>query len=332
MAVSELGSIGEIEGWEQPEERTTFQRAMTGMLKFVKRKPLGAICACIVIFFMIIGDLVPETINKITSTAGAGRPVPYLADTLTKHISFLYPYTQQDLKHRLEAPTSKHLLGTDQIGRDILSRILYGARVAIMVSFGATFIGQALGSTIGIMTGYYGGWLDKVTLRLVDIFQALPGLIVLISILGLFGSGLWPMIVAIGFLGWAFGSRIIRSQTLSIMASPFIEAAKVVGAGDRRIMLRYVLPNVFALIILGATLRLGAVVLTEATLSFLGYGMPPPFPSWGQMLSLDGRQYMRTQPGLAIYPGLAIGILVFSFNLWGDALRDTLDPRLRGSR
>jgi len=333
MAVSELGNVGEIEGWEQPEEKTFWQEVFGGIWKFTKRKPLGTICGIVILFAIIIGDLVPESINKISRTAGiADAPVPYLADSLQKHVGFIYPYTQQDLRHRLEAPSSKHLLGTDQIGRDILSRLLYGARVAIMVSFGATFIGQALGSTIGIMTGYYGGIMDKITLRLVDIFQALPGLIVLISILGLFGSGLWPMIGAIGFLGWAFGSRIIRSQTLSVMASPFIEAARVVGAGDRRIMMRYVLPNVFALIILGATLRLGAVVLTEATLSFLGYGMPPPYPSWGQMLSLDGRQYMRTQPGLAIYPGLAIGVLVFSFNLWGDALRDVLDPRLRGSR
>ena len=125
---------------------------------------------------------------------------------------------------------------------------------------------------------------------------------------------------------------MIRGQTISVMASPFIEAARVLGASDRRIMMKYVLPNVFALVILGATLRLGVVVLLEATLSFLGYGLPPPFPSWGQMLSLEGREYMRTQPGLAIYPGLAIGLLVFSFNLFGDALRDVLDPRLRGSK
>jgi peptide/nickel transport system permease protein len=139
-------------------------------------------------------------------------------------------------------------------------------------------------------------------------------------------------VFVIGALFGPTNSRVIRGQTLYVMASPFIEAARVVGAGDRRIMSRYVLPNVFALIVLGATLSLGFVVLLEATLSFLGYGLPPPFPSWGQMLSLEGRQYMRTQPGLAIYPGLAIGILVFSFNLFGDALRDVLDPRLRGSR
>jgi peptide/nickel transport system permease protein len=140
------------------------------------------------------------------------------------------------------------------------------------------------------------------------------------------------MIIVIGVLGGPGGSRTLRGQTIYVMASPYIEAARVLGAGDRRIMTRYVLPNIFALIILASTLRLGAVVLIEASLSFLGYGLPPPYPSWGQMLSLEGREYMRTQPGLAIYPGLAIGLLVFSYNLFGDALRDVLDPRLRGSR
>ncbi len=294
---------------------------------------MGAVCGIIVIFFCIIGDLVPETLNKVTRTAGiADRPVPYFANFLEKHTSFIYPYAKQDLRARLQGPSSKHLLGTDSIGRDILSRLLYGARTAVMVSFGAVFISESIGATIGIMSGYYGGWVDKFAYRLVDVFQALPGLVVLITILGIFGSGLWQLIFVIGFVGGPPGSRTIRGQTVYVMASPFIEAARVIGASDRRIMTQYVLPNVFHLIVLQATLRLGFVVLLEASLSFLGYGLPPPFPSWGQMLSLEGREYMRTQPGLAIYPGLAIGLLVFSFNLFGDALRDVLDPRLRGSR
>ena len=140
------------------------------------------------------------------------------------------------------------------------------------------------------------------------------------------------MVIVIGFLGGPPASRIIRGQTISIMASPYIEAERVLGASDMRIMFRHILPNVFALIILGSTVRFGTVVLIEASLSFLGFGMPPPFPSWGQMLSIDGREFMRTQPGLAIYPGLAIGLLVFAYNLFGDALRDVLDPRLRGGR
>ena len=181
------------------------------------------------------------------------------------------------------------------------------------------------------MSGFYGGWVDKGLYRFVDVFQALPGLILLITILGLFGSGLWQMIFVLGFVFGPNNSRLIRGQTLYVVASPFMEAARVIGASDLRMMTRYVLPNVFPLIVLQASVSLGVVVLVEASLSFLGFGLPPPYPSWGQMLSLEGRQYMASQPGLAIYPGIAIGLLVFSFNLFGDALRDVLDPRLRGS-
>jgi len=344
MAVSELGGLAEIEGWDTSGQKPLPFRVLNGLWTFVKKKPLGAICGFIVIFFMLLGDLVPETTNKFFSTPvpspiggfnikpDMGKPIPYLADQLESQTGFVYPYAKQDLRARLQGPSAKHWLGTDSIGRDILSRLIYGARTAVMVSFGAVFISETLAAIIGIMSGYYGGKVDMVAFRVVDVFQALPGLVVLITILGIFGSGLWQLIFVIGAIGGPPASRVIRGQTISIMASPFIEAARVLGASDRRIMMKYVLPNVFALVILGATLRLGFVVLLEASLSFLGYGLPPPFPSWGQMLSLEGREYMRTQPGLAIYPGLAIGLLVFSFNLFGDALRDVLDPRLRGSK
>jgi peptide/nickel transport system permease protein len=333
MAVSELGGIAEIEGWTQPRQRPLALRILTGLKNFARKKPLGFVCGVVVVFFMVIGDVVPETINKLARTAGiADRPVPYLADALEKRVGFLYPYAKQDLRARLQGSSNKHLLGTDAIGRDILSRLMYGARTAVMVSFGAVFISMTIGASIGIMSGYYGGWVDKGLYRVVDVFQALPGLVVLITILGIFGSGLWQLVLVLGVVGGPIQSRTIRGQTIYVMSSPFIEAARVIGAGDRRIMMRYVLPNVFALIILNATISLGFIVLLEASLSFLGYGLPPPFPSWGQMLSLEGRQYMRTQPGLAIYPGLVIALLVFSFNLFGDALRDVLDPRLRGSR
>jgi peptide/nickel transport system permease protein len=333
MAVSELGSIAEIEGWTQPKQEPFITRMVKGLWKFCRRKPLGAVCGFIVVFFFIVGDVIPETINKITATAGiAESPVPYVADQLEQTTGIIYPYSKQDLRARLEGSSNEHLLGTDAIGRDILSRLLYGARTAVMVSFGAVFLNQSIGATIGIMSGYYGGWVDKGLYRVVDVFQALPGLVVLITVLGIFGSGLWQLVFVIGLYGGPGQSRVVRGQTIYVMASPFIEAARVIGASDIRIMLKYVLPNVAALIILNATVSLGFIVLLEASLSFLGYGLPPPFPSWGQMLSLEGRQYMRTQPGLAIYPGVAIGILVFSFNLFGDALRDVLDPRLRGSR
>lgn len=333
MATNEIGNISEIENWEATEQRPLYYRMLSGLGKFAKSKPLGFVCGIIVIIFFIIGDAVPATLNKIAVTAGADEePIPYVADQMESQLGVIYPYAKQDLRARLQGSSSDHLLGTDAIGRDILSRLLYGARTAVVVAFGAVFIQQSIGASIGIAAGYYGGWTDKALYRVVDVFQALPGLVVLITILGIFGSGLWQLVFVIGALFGPTNSRVIRGQALYVMASPFIEAARVVGAGDVRIMMRYVLPNVFALIVLGATLSLGFVVLLEATLSFLGYGLPPPFPSWGQMLSLEGRQYMRTQPGLAIYPGLAIGILVFSFNLFGDALRDALDPRLRGSR
>jgi peptide/nickel transport system permease protein len=333
MATNEIGNISEIENWQATEQKPLLSRLSGGLWAFARKKPLGFVCGLVVIFFFIVGDAVPAIGNKISQTAGFSKePIPYVADQLEQTTGIIYPYAKQDLRARLQGSSSDHLLGTDAIGRDILSRLLYGARTAVVVAFGAVLIQQSIGGTVGIMAGYYGGWIDKALYRVVDVFQALPGLVVLITILGIFGSGLWQLVFVIGALFGPTQSRVIRGQTLYIMASPFIEAARVVGAGDMRIMKRYVLPNVFALIVLGATLSLGFVVLLEATLSFLGYGLPPPFPSWGQMLSLEGRQYMRTQPGLAIYPGLAIGLLVFSFNLFGDALRDALDPRLRGSR
>jgi peptide/nickel transport system permease protein len=333
VAVQEIGGIGTVEAWDAPIERSFLVRFFSGIKNFARKKPLGFVCGIVVIFFFIVGDAVPETVNKISRTAGlSDKPVPYLADQLASEIPWLYNYSQQDLRARLQGSSSSHLLGTDNIGRDILSRLLYGARIAVMVAFGATFIAVTIGATIGIMSGFYMSWVDKVLYRIVDAFQALPGLVLFIVILGIFGSGLWPIVFVLGAVFGPSQSRIVRGQTLSIMATPFIEAARVVGASDRRIMTRYVLPNTFHLIVLNATFLLGLMVLVEATLSFIGYGLPPPFPSWGQMLSLEGRQYMRSQPALAIYPGVAIGILVFSFNLFGDALRDVLDPRLRGSR
>ena len=322
-----------IQEWEDAEKRAFFVRWFTGTANFARRKPLGFACAVVVLLSFIVGDAVPETINKVSRTAGvAERPVPYLADQLASQLSWVYPYEKQDLRSRLLGPSTGHLLGTDGNGRDIFSRLLYGARVAVMVAFGGTLISVTLGAAMGIVSGFYMGWVDKFAYRIVDVFQALPGLVLFIVILRLLGTGLWPMIFVLGLVFAPSQSRVVRAQTLSIMATPYIEAARVVGAGDVRIMMHYVLPNTFHLIVLNATFLLGLMVLVEATLSFLGYGLPQPYPSWGQMLSLDGRNYMRTQPGLAIYPGVAIAILVFSFNLFGDALRDVLDPRLRGSR
>jgi peptide/nickel transport system permease protein len=325
------GAVQEFDFLNIQAERGRLSQWTHALTSFARKKPLGAFCGLVVIFSILIGDFVPASLNKIASTAGLGEPVPYLADVLRDNTGFVYPYNEKNLRDRRAGISTSHLLGTDGTGQDVFSRLLYGARVAVIVSVAAVMISETIGATIGIVAGYYGGFVDKFLYRIVDVFQALPGLIVLIAILGLLGSGLWEMVFAIGIIGGPPASRIIRGQTISIMTTPYIEAGKSIGASDLRIMWKYVLPNVFALIILGSTLRLGQVVLIEASLSFLGFGVPG-FPTWGQMLSTDGRTEMRVQPGLAIYPGLCIGILVFSYNLFGDALRDVLDPRLRGTR
>lgn len=291
-----------------PEMRPLWLRALRGLGRFAWRQPLGFGGLLVVLALVVIA-------------------LPPVAERLAP-----YTYAKQDLRHRLEGPSRDHPLGTDGQGRDTFSRLVYGARVTVAVGFGAVAISETIAAVIGILSGFYSGWFDKLFQRLVDMFQALPNLVVLITILGIFGSGLWQMVIAIGLITGPGGSRLIRGQVFTIMHRPFIESARLVGASDRRIMLVHVLPNVVPLIILGATLRIGAVILLEASLSFLGFGLPPPFPSWGQMLTLDGREFMRRAPGLAIFPGLAIGLAVFSFNILGDALRDVLDPRLRGGR
>jgi peptide/nickel transport system permease protein len=290
------------------EVRPWWLRALRGTGRFAWRQPLGFGGLLVVIALVLIA-------------------LPPVAERIAP-----YTYAKQDLRHRLEGPSRDHPLGTDGQGRDTFSRLVYGARVTVTVGFGAVAISETIAAVIGILCGFYSGWFDKLFQRLVDMFQALPNLVVLITVLGIFGSGLWQMVVAIGLITGPGGSRLLRGQVFTIMHRPFIESARLVGASDGRIMLVHVLPNVVPLIILGATLRIGAVILLEASLSFLGFGLPPPFPSWGQMLTLDGREFMRRAPGLAIFPGLAIGLAVFSFNILGDALRDVLDPRLRGSR
>lgn len=288
--------------------RPLWRRAPVGLARFARKKPLGFLGLVIVLLLLVVA-------------------IPPVTDAVAP-----FAYSQQSLRDRLQAPSAEHWLGTDQSGRDVFSRIVYGARVSVVVGFGAVAISETIAVAIGLVSGYAGGWFDRVFQRLVDIFQALPNLVVLITILGIFGSGLWQLVIVIGVLGGPPGSRLIRGQVLSLMGRPYLEAARVIGAGSMRTMLVHILPNVLPLVILGATLRIGAVILAESTLSFLGYGLPPPFPSWGQMLALEGREYMRKAPWLAIYPGIAIGLTVYSFNVLGDALRDVLDPRLRGRR
>src|SRR5947209_7765505 len=185
---------------------------------------------------------------------------------------------------------------------------------------------------LGLSSGYFGGKLDLLLQRLVDIWISFPGLILIISFIAIVGPGLGSVILVLGIIGASGTTRVIRGATLSVRANTYVEGARVVGAGHLRIMLRYILPNIFAIVLVLATVGLGGFILTEATISFLGYGVPPPTPTWGQMLSGSGAQYMVKQPGIAFWPGFALAAVVFGFNLLGDALRDTFDPRLRGTR
>jgi peptide/nickel transport system permease protein len=290
-----------------PRERSLPFRMGAGLLRFARRKPLGFLGLTIVLFFVFVAIF-------------ANLLAPYDAN-------------KTDRRHGLEEPSLRHKLGTDKTGRDVLSRLIYGARISITVGFGAVLISQIGATALGMVSGYLGGWTDKVVQRFVDAWQAMPGLIILITFLGIVRrlpdvNLVFAMILAIGVLGIAGASRVIRSAVLVIKSAPYIEAAKATGATGPRILLFYILPNVFPLILVGATVSLGGVILAEASLSFLGFG-PAGEPSWGQMLSTDGREYMRSYPGLAIFPGVCIALAVFGFNIFGDALRDVLDPRLR---
>jgi peptide/nickel transport system permease protein len=243
-----------------------------------------------------------------------------------------YPYDETNVRQRLKPPGAQFYLGTDNLGRDLFSRIVYGARVSVTVGFAAVTLSLLLATTVGITSGYFGGKFDVLVQRVVDAWMAFPNLLFVLFIMAVLGPGLLNVILALGVVNAANRSRVIRSATLAAKENQFVEAARAVGAGHLRIILRYILPNVMAPIIIIATNALGGVILAESTLSFLGFGVPPPHPSWGEMLSGSGRSYMYRAPWMAIWPGVAISLGVFGFNMLGDALRDLLDPRLRGSQ
>ncbi len=230
---------------------------------------------------------------------------------------------------RLSDPSWSHPMGTDSIGRDVFSRIIYGARVSVLIGFGSVLVGTAIGSFIGLITGYYGGVIDTLVQRLMDAMMTVPGLILALVIVTIWGQGVSQLMLTIAILIIPGMARIVRASTLSEKNNQYIDAARVIGSTNSRIMLRHILPNVMATIIIMMSVLVGVAILVEAALSFLGLGIRPPTPSWGQMLSIDGRTYMLQQPWLGIWPGLAISIIVLSLNLVGDALRDLADPKLR---
>jgi peptide/nickel transport system permease protein len=229
----------------------------------------------------------------------------------------------------LAPPSAAHILGCDFMGRDIYSRIIYGARISLAVGLGSASLGCAVGVALGLTSGYIGGWVDLVIQRLVDIMQALPVLILALVMAAALGPALDNTIVAISIPLIPYSARVIRSNTLALREMPYVEAARAVGMSEFRIAVRHVLPNTLAPLIVLATAQLGSAILVESSLSFLGLGIPEPHPSWGRMLSESAAEYVRTAPWLVIFPGIAISLVVFGTNLLGDALRDILDPRLR---
>ncbi|MEO9254566.1 MAG: ABC transporter permease [Tepidiformaceae bacterium] len=296
-------------------EKTARERYLSPITNFVRTKPLGTFGAVIVIV-LILAAAFPGVFSFGTSPDA------------------------QVLSDRLQGPSSAHWFGTDQLGRDLYTRIVYGARTSITIGFGVVFVSSVIATVLGVMSGYYGGWFDTVTQRLVDIGIALPGLIFIILFVTSIKevpfthtpiSVILAIIISVGLLIAVGSSRVIRGAAIGAKQNQYVEAARVLGASDTRIIFRHVLPNVFAVILVGASIQIGGAILIESSLAFLGYGVQPPTASWGRSIT-EAQVYLVNYPHLAIFPGLAIFFTVYSFNMLGDALRDVLDPRLRGSR
>ena len=278
---------------------------LTALGRFVRRKPLGAIGAAIVLAMLLM-------------TIFAERIAPYGYDETIRGA-------------RMKAPSLTHWLGTDNLGRDLWSRIVYGARVSVTVGFATILLATLMATAIGVTSGYFGGIYDLVIQRVVDAWMSFPYLVIILSVMAVLGPGLLNVILSLSIIVAATGSRVIRGVTIAVAQNAYVEAARAMGCGHARIVLRHILPNVTATIIILSTIGLGGIILAESALSFLGFGVPPPYPSWGSMLSGSGRTYMYRAPWMAVWPGVAISLAVFAFNMLGDALRDVLDPRLRGA-
>lgn len=270
---------------------------------FARRYPLGAIGAAIMALFVF---------------AALFAPLITIYDPLSTNASL-----------SLARPSTAHWLGCDFMGRDMYSRIVYGARISLAVGIGSTLLGGSIGIMIGLLSGYLGGWIDLAAQRLIDVLQSLPLLVMALLMAAALGPSLHNTIIAISIPLIPYSARVVRASTLSLRELPFIESAKAIGMSEFRIALRHVLPNTLAPLIVLATAQLGSTILTEASLSFLGLGVPEPHPSWGRMLSESAAEYVRTAPWLVIFPGMAISLVVFGTNLLGDAVRDILDPRQR---
>lgn len=288
---------------------------MQRLWKFTKRRPIGAFAGlvCLVTIVFAVGGWTGILLTHNPEvTRGADRLLPIGAES--------------------KVGLGTYRLGTDELGRDMYSRLVKGAQLSVFFGLGVAFISITIGGVIGLISAYFSGWLDLTVQRLVDLLQTIPLLVLAIAVVAITGPGIMKGFWIVALLSIPRPVRLIRSSVLSVNQETYIEAAKSLGASDKRVMFRHVLPNVVAPMIVLASYLVALGVLIEASLSFLGLGAQPPTPSWGAMFTGSGNVYFQTNPRLAILPGIAISVLVFATNMFGDAVRDELDPRLRGSR
>lgn len=283
----------------------TWGRSLLGV---ARRKPLGTAGAVVTLLLILTAIFAP---------------------VIAPFDPYDFNLTERGLPLRREAPNGEFLFGTDALGRDVLSRIIYGARVSLLVGFLSVAVGTALGTAIGLASGYWEGKVDQVLQRIVDTFMAFPGIVLALAVVAVLGQSLINIILVISIVIAPGTSRVVRGAVLAVKQNVYVDAARSIGASDLRIVVRHLLPNVVAPVIIIATVWIGNAIVIEAALSFLGLGTPPPTPTWGGMLAGEGQRNLENAPWLAIFPGLAISIVVLSFNMLGDALRDILDPRLR---
>ena len=272
--------------------------------RLFKERPLGAASAVVVLLLVLIA---------------------ILADVITP-----FPFAEMHLVDRLTGPSATYPLGTDQLGRDVLSRLVYGARTSLGVGFAATLLSTLVALLIGGVAGFVGGKLDILVQRFVDAWMSFPGLLLLLTVIAIVGQGIAQIIVVLGVTSAIGNSRVIRSAVIGIKENPYFEAARSIGSTPIHTLMRHVWPNITAPVIVVFSITIGGIIIAEASLSFLGFGLPTTVPSWGGMLSREGRQFMEMAPRLAMWPGVALTITVYSLNMFGDAVRDLLDPRLKG--
>ena len=270
---------------------------------------------------------------KKNRLAVGGMAIIVIIFLIAGFASLIAPYDpgQTNVALKLNPPSLQHFLGTDQLGRDVFSRMLFGSRVSLSVGFVAVAISICIGILVGAIAGYYGRWIDSLLMRFVDIMLCFPSFFLILTVVALLGPSLFKVMVVIGITSWMGTSRFVRAEFLSLRERDFTQAAKALGVKDSRIMFRHILPNALAPVFVTATLDVATAILVEAGLSFLGFGVQPPAPSWGNILT-EGRTYIFDAWWLTVFPGFAILLTVLSFNLLGEGLRDALDPRLRGRR